>query len=178
MGEYYNKNKFTGQGGSAGSPGSSGNPGSPGNPGRGWQAPPPNPPLTLEELRGMEEDPLRRINSSLRLQASEKERLAGGDPKSRYTREAAALWEASGLLKKLEADYEPLTLEELQEMVGEPVWVQTIGYIGVRDGYYALVKGADGENIYMQSPDDPNDYGSIELYGEDWIAYRRKPEGV
>ena len=71
---------------------------------------------------------------------------------------------------------DPLTLEELRGLEGEPVWVETIGYIGVRDGNYALVKGFDDEYVYLPSIADPDDLGSIDLYGEDWIAYRRRPE--
>lgn len=68
---------------------------------------------------------------------------------------------------------EALTLEELREMVGEPVWVQTPGI--PQYGRWVIVAGVDTEygqsTLYCQG-----DY-TCRNYGRDWIAYRYPPEG-
>ena len=68
---------------------------------------------------------------------------------------------------------EPLTLEELREMDGEPVWVQTPGI--PKYGRWVIVAGVDTEDgqrtLYCQG-----DY-TCRNYGRDWIAYRCPPEG-
>lgn len=68
---------------------------------------------------------------------------------------------------------EALTLEELREMDGEPVWVQTPGI--PKYGCWVIVAGVDTEygqrTLYCQG-----DY-TCRNYGRDWIAYRRPPEG-
>lgn len=64
----------------------------------------------------------------------------------------------------------PLTLEQLREMDGEPVWVQ----YGQYDGEWVIVAW----NIY-----DAISYVrktpcllSVYSYGKTWLAYRHKPE--
>ena len=68
---------------------------------------------------------------------------------------------------------EPLTLEQLREMDGEPVWVQTPGI--PKYGRWVIVAGVDTEDgqrtLYCQG-----DY-TCRNYGRDWLAYRRPPEG-
>ena len=68
---------------------------------------------------------------------------------------------------------EPLTLDELRQMGGEPVWVQTPGI--PKYGRWVIVAGVDTEDgqrtLYCQG-----DY-TCRNYGRDWIAYRRPPEG-
>lgn len=51
---------------------------------------------------------------------------------------------------------DPLTLEELREMDGEPVWVANLS-AKKKDGFC-------------------NEWALIENYGDYWLAYRRKPE--
>lgn len=86
----------------------------------------------------------------------------------------AVLKAAVGRLEELTAppSNDPLTLEHLREMDGEPVWVQ----YGQYDGEWVIVSW----NIY-----DAISYTrktpfmlSIYSYGKDWLAYRRKPEEV
>ena len=68
----------------------------------------------------------------------------------------------------------PLTLDELREMGGEPVWC--VGRSG--EGRWGIVHfyDDDGFECYM------TEYGRIDgwCYGSDgeygWLAYRRKPE--
>ncbi len=68
---------------------------------------------------------------------------------------------------------EPLTLEQLREMDGEPVWVQTPGI--PQYGRWVIVAGIDTNDgqktLYCQG-----DY-TCRNYGQDWLAYRRPPEG-
>lgn len=64
---------------------------------------------------------------------------------------------------------EPLTIEELREMNGEPVWVTPLGFwalvIAKRDERVKLISN-DGEIVYADK--------EIELVGP---VYRRPPEG-
>lgn len=60
---------------------------------------------------------------------------------------------------------EPLTLDELREMGGEPVWIV---WPGGRIGSQWWI--VDNYDWHMMEFDDRNDYGKT------WIAYRRKVE--
>ena len=71
--------------------------------------------------------------------------------------------------KQAEAN-KPLTLDELREMGGEPV------YIAENQEYWAVVNGFDERGIYLLSYGNPDDYGYFELYGKTWLAYRHKPK--
>lgn len=64
---------------------------------------------------------------------------------------------------------EPLTLEELREMDGEPVWVTPLGF-------WALVIAKPGERVRLMSNDGETVWADkeIELVGP---VYRRPPEG-
>ena len=68
----------------------------------------------------------------------------------------------------------PLTLEELREMDGEPVWIQSVfGRI------YALVEVSSG-NVYFHTVNEKHrmnqwDFAAWEKAGA-FVAYRRKPE--
>lgn len=73
------------------------------------------------------------------------------------------------LQKTQQLDNKPLTIEELREMAGEPVWVESPG---VREyGHYGIVAGVDVESmsLYLESDFSCRDYGTT------WLAYRRKP---
>lgn len=59
---------------------------------------------------------------------------------------------------------EPLTLEELREMDGEPVWLD------VADGVWALVD-TDDDCVWLDRG------GSIDIYKLTGKVYRRPPEG-
>ena len=64
---------------------------------------------------------------------------------------------------------EPLTLEQLREMDGEPVWVTPLGF-------WALVIAKPGERVRLISNDGETVWADkeIELVGP---VYRRPPEG-
>lgn len=64
----------------------------------------------------------------------------------------------------------PLTLDELRQMDGEPVWIQTIGLVGSVNGY-----GIVGTRAAITQ-----DFCTTALwykdYGDTWLAYRSKPK--
>ena len=63
---------------------------------------------------------------------------------------------------------EPLTLDELRKMDGEPVWVQSPGV--PEYGRWAIVEGAGENCLFLR-----NDF-TCHDYGKTWLAYRQKPE--
>lgn len=77
----------------------------------------------------------------------------------------------------------PLTLEELREMAGEPVWIADLlipdcscyHFVQKLDGHYLLIEPrfypAKDVMIPHYCANDEN-----QGYGRSWIAYRRKPE--
>ena len=62
---------------------------------------------------------------------------------------------------------DPLTLEELREMDGEPVWITAKG-IGRYDVYQGCANRCL-EQFYKAALPSSS-------YGTDWLAYRRRPE--
>ena len=63
---------------------------------------------------------------------------------------------------------EPLTLEEMREMDGEPVWVQSPGV--PEYGRWAIVEGVGENCLFLRDDFTCHDYGKT------WLAYRQKPE--
>ena len=78
---------------------------------------------------------------------------------------------------------EPLTLEELREMGGEPVWVKRLKGLSICDTDWAVVEcrldpGVKHYEIRVFWPgSEYEDEPSEDDYGKTWIAYRRPPEG-
>ena len=68
---------------------------------------------------------------------------------------------------------DPLTLEELREMDGEPVFIMRIGSDEPTDRDWALVDLKHGMCRTVTGG-----MAIFELYGASWLAYRRKPEGA
>lgn len=68
---------------------------------------------------------------------------------------------------------EPLTWNELGNMVGKPVYI-----VELEDGgsCWVLVHTVDDIKALFVSAFDQYDYGNRELYGQTWLAYRRPPE--
>ena len=83
-----------------------------------------------------------------------------------------ALWMAISAIRAQQEpeSNQPLTLDELRQMDGEPV------YIAENTEYWAVVNGFDERGIYLLSHGNPYDYGYFELYGKTWLAYRHKPK--
>lgn len=67
---------------------------------------------------------------------------------------------------------EPLTLEELRKMDGQPVWVKAPGVSNDISGRWVIVEGVDLEDrtIYTRGDFSCHDYGAV------WLAYRRPPK--
>lgn len=65
----------------------------------------------------------------------------------------------------------PLTLDELREMDGEPVWVIPLDDFDILPANYLV--NAYAEQIVV---DKFGAYLDFEDYGKTWMAYRRKPE--
>ena len=63
---------------------------------------------------------------------------------------------------------EPLTMDELRKMDGEPVWVQSPGI--PEYGRWAIVEGAGENCLFLHDDFTCHDYGKT------WLAYRQKPE--
>jgi hypothetical protein len=71
---------------------------------------------------------------------------------------------------------EPLTLEELREMKGQPVWTVTTGLDG--SGRWELVCDVDYEDVLEMASCVAGFYAiEMDTYGSTWTAYRRPPEG-
>ena len=95
-------------------------------------------------------------------------------PDSRYTILREALDMAISALRQQEhfrevtKKVEPLTLDELRKMDGEPVWVQSPGV--PEYGRWAIVEGVGENCLFLHDDFTCHDYGKI------WLAYRKKPE--
>ena len=63
---------------------------------------------------------------------------------------------------------EPLTLDELRQMDGEPVWVQSPGV--PEYGRWAIVEGVGENCLFLRDDFTCHDYGKT------WLAYRHKKE--
>ena len=72
------------------------------------------------------------------------------------------------LAAKLEPSSEPLTLEELRGMDGEPVWITKMDGSG---GVWMLV-----DTEYELCRETHGEMAVFENCGKTWIAYRRRPE--
>ena len=102
-------------------------------------------------------------------------------PDSRYTILREALDMAiSALLQQehfrdITKKVEPLTLDELRQMDGEPVWCEI--YIKGQSSFYGIVHG---ENVtgFIPGDDKPANLAitNVGAYGLAWLAYRQKPE--
>ena len=63
---------------------------------------------------------------------------------------------------------DPLTLDELRQMDGEPVWVQSPGV--PEYGRWAIVEGVGENCLFLHDDFTCHDYGKT------WLAYRQKKE--
>ena len=68
---------------------------------------------------------------------------------------------------------EPLTIEELREMDGDPVWIVDVGPHKWYGPGWAIV---DRDNCLVRTVKNWNAV-FFESYGERWLAYRRPAEG-
>lgn len=105
-----------------------------------------------------------------------------------YNYELKELWPAlefavSALREKLERENpKPLTIEELRQMDGEPVWVTDPSEPAV-SAYCTIdvcvrFKEDRVNDKYSEAmiPGDGFSYYQFDKYGKTWIAYRHKPK--
>ena len=71
---------------------------------------------------------------------------------------------------------EPLTLEQLREMDGEPVWIKRLKGLSVCDTGWAVVDVCPNQIRVWWFGSEVEDEPSEKDYGETWLAYRRPPE--
>lgn len=64
---------------------------------------------------------------------------------------------------------EPLTLEELREMVEEPIWIEAPDMPNLHG--WAINYGLDPDVMHIQYAEI-----GLDVYGKTWLAYRRRPE--
>ena len=88
--------------------------------------------------------------------------------------ERGALLQAISNMPTLTPPNEPLTWNELGNMVEKPVYI-----VELEDGEscWVLVHTVDDIKALFVSAFDQYDYGNRELYGQTWLSYRRPPEG-
>ena len=106
-------------------------------------------------------------------------------------RNDAAYWQAAQIIDMLVEELEkstltqpnePLTLEELREMNGEPVWVKRLKGLSVCDTDWAVVEfrlepDVKYDKIRVWWPgSEVEDTPSEDDYGKTWLAYRRPPD--
>lgn len=72
----------------------------------------------------------------------------------------------------------PLTLEQLREMDGEPVWISPVKENGKVFARWMLVSGYNpNKDIYLFAPSSNITQGyDGKSYGKTWLAYPRKSE--
>lgn len=80
-------------------------------------------------------------------------------------------------------DRDPLTLEQLREMDGQPVWVKLIGKTAIRCDGWCEIKIADKDIadgfVYLWWPgSEVEDITLIDDYGKTWLAYAYQPAHI
>lgn len=76
--------------------------------------------------------------------------------------------------RRAQPENKPLTLEELRQMDGEPVWTTGIG--ANRNKCYWCLVMVERESVFTVVSDEMTQVGAFCQYGKTWLAYRRKPE--
>ncbi len=69
---------------------------------------------------------------------------------------------------------EPLTVEQLREMDGEPVWMERLGQR--EKSRWRIIKHSTGAGLHVEDEIDPNSYFGWDTYRRFWLAYRHKPK--
>ena len=88
--------------------------------------------------------------------------------------EAIAAWN-----RRAELENKPLTLDELKQMDGEPIWVVTLD--GTDEPRWEIVVSAGKcgiDLICVLNGVETRDYADFDLYNYTWLAYRNKPKEV
>ena len=94
----------------------------------------------------------------------------------------AYFWARKALRSTLTPPNEPLTLEQLREMGGEPVWVTSARERGNIPSRWVLFAGVSKSKrnsdvfVFATTGGIAQGYEAVN-YGKTWNAYRRPPEG-
>ena len=86
--------------------------------------------------------------------------------------------ELESKLRVLESN-EPLTLDELRQMDGEPVWLHTFSPVQKKTNIaqWAILETVGGSNVtFLRAGVNTRLTKWFCNYGERWLAYRQKPE--
>lgn len=71
---------------------------------------------------------------------------------------------------------EPMTLEQLREMNGEPVWGKSL--ITDKPGEWFILRVVEmSKTWFIACAGAEQGFGDKDTYGKTWLAYRRPPEG-
>ena len=89
----------------------------------------------------------------------------------------AYFWARKALQPTLTQPNEPLTLEQLREMDGEPVYVVPKDKPAHCGGWCGVTVWKCDRYSYVSLLRDADSGWGFEKYGKTWIAYRRPPEG-
>lgn len=82
----------------------------------------------------------------------------------------------AALRTQMEAEKnDPLTLDELLKMDGEPVWC--VSMINGKSEWGILRIVEMQKTWFIAMAGTSSGYGDKDSYGNTWLAYRRKPEG-
>ena len=87
---------------------------------------------------------------------------------------------AEDAISALSLPNEPLTLEQLRKMDGQPVWVKVIGKTGIRcDGWCEAENREKDPFAYAWWPgSEVEDIAKIEDYGKTWACYAYPPAHI
>ena len=84
--------------------------------------------------------------------------------------------EAFQAIPTLTQPNEPLTLEELREMDGDPVWGKSL--ITGKPGEWFILRVVEmSKTWFIACAGAEQGFGDKDTYGETWVVYRRPPEG-
>ena len=89
----------------------------------------------------------------------------------------AYFWARKALQSTLTQPNEPLTLDELREMDGDPVYVVPKDKPAHCGGWCGVTVWKCDRYSYVSLLRDADSGWGFEEYGKTWIAYRRPPEG-
>lgn len=112
--------------------------------------------------------------------------LIGCGPKATTDNVEAVRLSLEALREKAEReDPQPLTIEELRQMIGEPVWTVGVSYNGNSWQGWDIIERVDNDGIYFGYSTECREWWSYNLRDADgtlcgcsWCAYRHKPKGV
>ena len=97
--------------------------------------------------------------------------LLSGDSSNDRANQVIDLFDAAPAVEAEPApSNDALTLEQLQEMDGEPVFIKCL-FNDDLSSYVVIEKRRDSAGIFTRLF-----YASFEYFGDEWLAYRRKPE--